>query len=196
MLDRSGQRYYCCRERAEFNLDRAIAQQGENVMKRLNTFRLSHAGQQRIRYRARAFNSDYHPFQVDRSAIRVRAKYGFLPPSDLSTNSSCSLPSSSSSFLAPTILGLCKVWWLFSFLSKTCTNLVEDTSARIAEEFRQLLDPMVLTSGTGIEIEGLGARLVRDAHTEQDSDLLSMHTRYRTSTNLCRRPPNTLPWIL
>ena len=165
-------------------------------MKRLNPFHLSHAGRQRIRYRARAFNTDSHPFEVDRSAIRVRAKYGVLVPPDLSTDSSCSLPSSLSSSLTPAIIGLCKVGWLFSLLSETCANVVESASARIAEHFGQLLEPMVPTSGTGIEIEGLGERLVRDAHAEPDSDILGKHTLDRTSTNLYRHPPITLPWVL
>ena len=165
-------------------------------MKRLNPFHLSHAGRQRIRYRARAFNTDSHPFEVDRSAIRVRAKYGVLVPPDLSTDSSCSLPSSPSSSLAPAIIGLRKVRWLFSLLSETCANVVKSASARIAQHFHQLLEPMVPTSGTGIEIEGLGERLVRDAHAEPDSDILGKHTLDRTSTNLYRHSPITLPWVL
>jgi len=91
---------------------------------------------------------------------------------------------------------LCKVGWLFSLLSETCANVAESASARIAEQFHQLLEPMVPTSGTGIEIEGLGERLVRDAHAEPDSDILGKHTLDRTSTNLYRHSPITLPWVL
>ena len=145
------------------------------LMKQLNVFYLSHAGRQRVRYRARAFNSDCHPFEIGRSAIRGRAKCGFLLASDLSTNSSCSLPSSQSSSPAPAIIGLCDVRRLFSLLSETCANVVASASARIAEHFRQLLDPVVPASGTGIEIEGLGRRLARDAHAEPDSDVSTTH---------------------
>jgi hypothetical protein len=83
-----------------------------------------------------------------------------------------------------------------SLLSETCDNVVESASARIAEHFHQLLEPMVPTSGTGSEIEGLGERLVRDAHAEPDSNILSTHTPDRTSANLYRHPPITLPWVL
>jgi hypothetical protein len=38
--------------------------------------------------------------------------------------------------------------------------------------------------------------LVRDAHAEPDSDILGKHTLERTSTNLYRHPPITLPWVL
>jgi hypothetical protein len=153
-------------------------------MKQLHAFHLSHAGRQRVRYRARAFDSDCHPFEVGRPAIRARAKYGYLLPSDLSTDGSCSLPSSQSSFPAPAIIGLCNVRGLFSLLSETCANVAASASARIAEHFRQLLDPVVPASGTGIEIEGLGQRLVRDAHAEPDSDVSTTHTLDRTSGGL------------
>ena len=76
---------------------------------------------------------------------------------DLSTDGSCSLPSSQSSSSAPAI-DLCNVRGLFSLLSETCANVVASASARIAEHFRQLLEPVVPTSGTGIEIAGLGRR--------------------------------------
>jgi hypothetical protein len=146
------------------------AQPEEDLMKRLHSFHLSHAGRQRVRYRARAFNSDCHLFEVGRSAIGIRAKCGYVPASDLSTDGPCSLPSSQTSSPTPEIIGLCDVGGLFSRLSETCANVVASASARIVEHFRQLLDPMVAASGTSIEIEGLGRRLVRDAHAEPGSD--------------------------
>ena len=157
-------------------------------MKQLDAFHLSHPGRQRVRYRAHAFNSDCHPFEVGRSVIRVQAKHGNLLPSDLSTDDSCSLPSSQSSFHAPAIIGLCNVQGLFSLLSEICTNVVASASARIAEHFRQLLDPVVPTSGTGIEIEGLGRRLVRDAYAGPDSNISITHTRDRTSAGFPAPP--------
>jgi len=165
-------------------------------MKQLHAFDLSRAGGQRVRYRARVFNSDCHPFELGRSAIRVCANYGYLLPLELSSDGSCSLSSSQPSSPARAIIGLSKVRRRFSLLSETCANVVGSASARIAEHFRQLLDPVVPTSGTGIEIEGLGGRLVRNAHAESDSDILSTHTLDRTSTNLYRHPPITLPWVL
>jgi hypothetical protein len=134
--------------------------------------------------RARAFNSDCHPFEVGRSAIRVRAKYGYSLPPDLSTDGSCSSPSSQSSSLAPAIIGSCKVRGLFSLLSETCANVVASASARIAEHFRQLLDPVVPTLGPRIEIEGLGRCLVRDAHAEPDSDISTTPTLDRVSSSV------------
>ena len=159
MSEGSDQRYYCCPEH----------------VKQPHAVHLSHTGRQPVRYRARAFNSDCHPFEVGRSAIRVRAKYGYLLPPDLSTDGSCSSPSSQSSSLAPAIIGSSKVRGLLSLLSETCANVVASASARIAEHFRQLLDPVVPASGTGIEIEGLGRRLARDAHAEPDSDVSTTH---------------------
>jgi hypothetical protein len=64
---------------------------------------------------------------------------------------------------------------------------VASASARIAEHFRQLLDPVVPTFGTGIEIEGLGRRLVRDAYGP-DSDISITHTLDRTSGGLSGFP--------
>jgi hypothetical protein len=61
---------------------------------------------------------------------------------------------------------------------------VASASARIAEHFHQLLDPVVPTSGTGIQIEGLGRRLVRDAYAGPDSDISITHTLDRTSGEL------------
>ena len=153
-------------------------------MKPRYAFYLSHAGRQRVRYRARAFNSDCHPFGVGRSVGRIRAKYGNLLLSDLRTDGSCSLLSSQSSSSAPAIMGLCNVRGLFSLLSETCANVVASASALIAEHFRQLLDPVVPTSGTGIEIEGLGRRLIRDAYAGPDSNISIMHTLGRASGSL------------
>ena len=156
-------------------------------MKQLHAFHLDHTGRQRVRYRARGFNSDCHPFEVGRSVIRVRAKYGNSLLSDLNTDGSCALPSSQSSSSAPAIIGLCNVRGLFSLLFETCANVVASASARIAEHFRQLLDPVVPTFGTGIEIEGLGRRLVRDAYGP-DSDISITHTLDRTSGGLSGFP--------
>jgi hypothetical protein len=153
-------------------------------MKQLHAFHLDYTGRQRVRYRARAFNSDCHPFEVGRSVIRVQAKYGNLLLSDLSTDGPRSLSASQSSSSAPAIIGLCNVRWLFSLLSKTCTNVVASASARIVEHFRQLLDPVVPTSGTGVKIEGLGRRLVRDVYAGPDSNISITHTLDRTSGGL------------
>ena len=137
-------------------------------MKQPHAFHLSHAGRQRVRYRARAFDSECHPFEVGRSAIRVRAKPGYLLPSH---DGSSSLPSSQSSSPATAIVALCNVSELFSVLFETCAHVAASASGRIAEHFRQLLDPVIPASGTGIEIEGLGRRLVRDAYAEPDGDI-------------------------
>ena len=149
-------------------------------MKQLHAFHLSHAGRQRVRYRARALDADSHPFEVGRSAIRDRAKVQIFLPSNLSIDGSCSLPSSQSSSPAPAIIGLCNVRGLFSLVSETCAKVAASASARIAEHFRQLFNPVVPASGTGIEIEGLGRRLVRDTHAEPDSDISITHTLDRT----------------
>jgi hypothetical protein len=153
-------------------------------MKQLHAFHPCHAGRQRARYRARAFNSDCHPFEIGRSAIRARAKCERLLPPDLSTDGTCSSPSSQSSSPAPASIGLCNVRRLFSLLSETCAHVVASASAAIAEHFRQLLDPVVPASCLGIEIEGLGRRLVRDAHAEPDSDISNTHTLDHNSGGL------------
>jgi hypothetical protein len=129
-------------------------------MKQLHAFDLGHAGRPQIRYRARAFDSD-HPFKAGRSAIRVRAKNGCLVASNLS------MPSRQSSVRASEIRGIFKVRRLFSLLSDICARVMTGTSAGSAEYFRQFLDPVV--SPSGIEIEGLGRRLIRDAHAEPDT---------------------------
>ena len=121
--------------------------------------KLHHAGRPLTRYRARAFDSDRHPFKAGRSAIRVRAKNGYLLTSNLSTNSSCSLASGQSSARASEIIHAFNVTRLFSSLFNSCARLLTSGSA---EYFRQRLDPVV--SASGIEIEGLGRRLVRDAY--------------------------------
>jgi hypothetical protein len=120
-----------------------------------------------IRYRVRAFDSDRHPFKRGRSAIRVRPKNAYLGISDLSTDGSCSLPSDQSSVRASEIIGLFNVRRLFSLLCDICNQALAHASAPIAEYFRQFLDPVV--SASGIEIKGLGRRLIRDAHAEPDA---------------------------
>ena len=47
-----------------------------------------------------------------------------------------------------------------------CANVFVGASAKLAEYCRQLLDPIVSPSDTGIDIEGIGARLMRDGHAE------------------------------
>jgi hypothetical protein len=148
-------------------------------MRQLHASHLSHAVRQRARYPTPLFNLDWHPFKAVRSAIRVRAKNGYLSTSDLITDGSCSLPSSQ-----PTSRDVRK---LFSSLSDTCVFVLASASARIAEHFRQLLDPMISASGTDIAIEGLGGRLARDTHDEPDA--LSQF-----SSGRLRHPPFTLPW--
>jgi hypothetical protein len=144
------QRYYCCPKHAEFDLQLALA------------FRLGPASGPQIRYRARAFNSDCYPLKAGRSAIRVRAKNGYLLTSNLSTDGSCSLPPGQSSVRTSEIIGLFNVTRLFSLLSDSCARLLTCAASGSVEYFRQLLDPVV--SASGIEIEGLGRRLVRDAY--------------------------------
>jgi hypothetical protein len=68
--------------------------------------------------------------------------------------------------------------------------------ARTAEHFRQLLDPVFSASGTVIEIEGLGGRLIRDAHAEPNDDALTTPAIGNISTDPSRHPPMTLPWVL
>jgi hypothetical protein len=128
---------------------------------------LHHAGRPQTRYRARAFDSDCHPIKAGRSAIRVRPTNGYLLTSNLSIDGSCSLPSGQSSVRASEILGSFNVRRLFSPLSDICTHVLTHASTRTAEYFRQFLDPVV--SASGIEIKGLGRRLIRDAHAEPDT---------------------------
>jgi hypothetical protein len=133
------------------------------------------------RYRARAFNSDCYPFETGRSAVRVRARNRYLPTSDSSNaDGSCSLPPRR----------------LISLLSDICAHVLASASTPIAEHFRQLLDPVLSASGIGIEIEGLGQRLVRDAHAEPHDDILTTQRACYISTDRWRSPPMTLPWFL
>ena len=121
------------------------------------------------RYRARPFNSGCHPFEAGRSAVRVRAKNAYLRTWGLSTDGSCSLPSGQSSVRAFQITGSFNVRRLFSLLADLCAHVLARVSARTAEYFRQFLDPVV--SARGIEIKGLGDRLIRDAHAEPDTNM-------------------------
>jgi len=117
---------------------------------------LHDAGRPQTRYRARAFDSDCHPFEAGRPIVRV--------DSNLSTDGSCSLPSGQSSARASEIIGLLDVRRLLSLLSDICAQVLTRASALTAEYFRQFLDPVL--SASGIEIKGLGRRLIRDAHAE------------------------------
>lgn len=134
----------------------------EDVMKQLH-----HASRPQTRYRARPFNSGCHPFEAGRSAVRVRAKNAYLRTWGLSTDGSCSLPSGQPSVRAFQIIGSFNVRRLFSLLADLCAYVLTRASARTAEYFRQFLDPVV--SARGIEIKGLGRRLIRDAHAEPDT---------------------------
>ena len=185
--ERNGQEETCYDTRAHPRSGRARPE--EDVMRQLHAFHLSQAGRQRVRYRARAFNSDCYPFETGRSAVRVRA-------TDLSsTDGSCSLPPSQSSPRVRAVLGLRNARRLISLLSDTCAHVLASASARIAEHFCQLLDPVLFASGTVIEIEGLGGRLVRDTHAEPDDDILTTPAIGHI-TDPWRRPPMTLPWVL
>ena len=135
-----------------------------------DAFLLSQAGRGRAQYRARTSKSDCHPFVFGRASICVRPDSACLPASDLSIDRSCALSSSQSSSGARTILGQRDVRTLLSFWSDTCTYVLMSASARLTEYFRQILDPIVSASGSGIEIKGLGRRLARDVHAELDND--------------------------
>ena len=106
-------------------------------------------------------------FGAGRPTVCVRAKNGYLLASNLSTDGSCSLPSGQSSARASEIIGLLDVRRLLSLLSDICAQVLTRASALTAEYFRQFLDPVL--SASGIEIEGLGRRLIRDAHAEPDT---------------------------
>ena len=47
-----------------------------------------------------------------------------------------------------------------------CAHIFAGASTKLAEYCRQLLDPIVSPSDAGIDIEGIGARLMRDGHAE------------------------------
>ena len=102
-------------------------------------------------------------FGAGRPTVCVRAKNGYLRASNLSPDGSCSLPSCHSARESE-IIGLLDVRRLLSLLSDICAQVLTRASALTAEYFRQFLDPVL--SASGIEIKGLGRRLIRDAHAE------------------------------
>jgi len=189
--ERNEQEEICYDPRAHPRSGRAGPE--EEVMRQLHACHLSRAGRQRARYRAHAFNSDCHPFETGRSTVPVRARSRCLPTADLSSTS-CSLLPSQSSSRARAVLG--KARRLISLLSDTSAHVLASVSAGIAEHFRQLLDPVLSASGTVIEIEGLGGRLVRDAHAEPDDAILTTPALGHISTDPWRHPSMTLPWVL
>jgi hypothetical protein len=145
----------------------AAMKQNEHVAVPSVMRKLHHASRPQTRYRARDLDSDRHPFKAGRDAVRVRAKNGYLLASNSSADGSCSLPSGQSSARASEIISFLDVGRLFPLLSDICAQVLTRASALTAEYFRQLLDP-VLPAG-GIEIKGLGRRLIEDAHAEQDT---------------------------
>jgi hypothetical protein len=136
----------------------------------IDAFPLAHAGRGHVQYRALTFKSDCHPFVSGRPSIRVRPDNGCSPAFDLSIDGSCALSSCQRSSGASAISGQRNVRKLLSFWSDTCTYILASVSTQLIEYSRQFLDPIVSASGGGIEIEGLGRRLVRDGHTELDSN--------------------------
>ena len=105
-------------------------------------------------------------FGAGRPTVCVRAKNGYLRASNLSPDGSCSLPSCHSARESE-IIGLLDVRTLLLLLSEIYGHVLRRASARTAEYLRQFLDPVL--SASGIEIEGLGRRLIRDAHAEPDT---------------------------
>jgi len=59
---------------------------------------------------------------------------------------------------------------MLSALAVTLAGILASVSAHLDERFRQRLDPLVSSSSSGIEIEGVGGRLVRDGHAELEDD--------------------------
>jgi hypothetical protein len=51
-------------------------------------------------------------------------------------------------------------------VGSACATFFVGASTKLAEYCRQLLDPIVSPSDAGIDIEGIGARLMRDGHAE------------------------------
>jgi hypothetical protein len=48
--------------------------------------------------------------------------------------------------------------------------LLASVSSHIDEHSSHLLDPIVSPSSTGMEMEGIGGRLIRDGHAERNSN--------------------------
>jgi hypothetical protein len=90
--------------------------------------------------------------------------------SDLNIDVASSLMSNRFSSGTPATLGLRNVRCMFSALAVTLAGILASVSAHVDERFRQRLDPLVSWSSSGIEMEGIGGRLIRDGHAELDDD--------------------------